>query len=39
MTGMLYEPTALKILIEARVEELRAARVGHAPRGRLPRRN
>jgi hypothetical protein len=39
MTGLLYEPSALKILIEARVEELRAARVGRAPRGRLPRRN
>jgi hypothetical protein len=39
MTGMLYEPTALNILIEARVEELRAARTGRTPQGRLPRRN
>jgi hypothetical protein len=39
MTGILYEPTVLKLLVEARVDELRAARVGHVPRGRLPRRN
>jgi hypothetical protein len=39
MTGMLTEPGALKLLIEARVEELRAARVGRSSRMRLPRPN
>ncbi len=36
---MLTEPGALKLLIEARVEELRAARVGRSSRMRLPRPN
>ena len=39
MTGILFEPTARKLLIEARVDELRAARRGQPRRGRLPRRN
>jgi hypothetical protein len=36
---MLIEPGALKILVEARVEELRSTRVGKTARGRLPRPN
>jgi hypothetical protein len=39
MTGMQTEPGALKILIQARVEELRAARLGKSSRGCLARPN
>jgi hypothetical protein len=39
MTGMLMEPRALKELIDTRVEDLRAARMGRRANGRLPRRN
>jgi hypothetical protein len=39
MTGMLIEPGALKILVEARVAEVRSTRIGKTIRGRLPRPN
>ena len=39
MSGMLVEPYAIRVLIQSRVDELRATRLGRPARGRLPRPN
>ena len=39
MSGMLVEPNAIRVLIQSRVDELRAARLGLSMSARLPRQN
>ena len=39
MSGMLVEPNAIRILIQSRVDELRAARMGLSTSARPPRQN
>jgi hypothetical protein len=36
---MLVEPNAIRILIQSRVDDLRATRLGQSSSGRLPRAN
>jgi len=39
MSGMLVEPYAIRVLIQSRVDDLRATRLGRSTSGRLPRPN
>ena len=39
MSGMLVEPYAIRVLIQSRVDDLRATRLGRSTSARLPRPN